>query len=203
MVYRCSVSWPSPKHLPSFSMKTAQVFPSVEYEPDPILTENPSMRKKVIDEDEEITLFRRVRIKTSIILPAKDSPPGSPVNDSDDESGLSKYSEPMKSLLPQMMYPLPGHTSPNPNEYAKLVGLANVQSNDLRRLGNKNATRQSGQAMSFVSTSMFSSRSNSGRKMGPGGSLSRTGEDSDASSRTGTPPQQKEKDNASHTNAFR
>jgi len=38
--------------------------------------------------------------------------------------------------------------------------------------------------------------------MGPGGSLSRTGEDSGASSRTGTPPQQKEKENASHANAF-
>jgi translation initiation factor 4G len=78
-----------------------------------------------------------------------------------------------------------------------------VATDDLRRLGNKNATRQPGQAMSFAPTSMFSSRSNSGRKMGPGGSLSRTGEDSGASSRTGTPPQQKEKDNASHANAYR
>jgi translation initiation factor 4G len=78
-----------------------------------------------------------------------------------------------------------------------------VATDDLRRLGNKNATRQSAQAMSFAPTSMFSSRSNSGRKMAPGGSLSRTGEDSGASSRTGTPPQQKEKENASHANTFR
>jgi hypothetical protein len=39
--------------------------------------------------------------------------------------------------------------------------------------------------------------------MGPGGSLSRTGEDSGASSRTGTPPQQKEKESATSANAFR
>jgi translation initiation factor 4G len=39
--------------------------------------------------------------------------------------------------------------------------------------------------------------------MGPGGSLSRTGEESGASSRTGTPPQQKEKESATSANAFR
>jgi len=74
---------------------------------------------------------------------------------------------------------------------------------DLRRLTNKGgANRASSQQMSFGPTSMFSSRSNSGRKMGPGGSLSRTGEDSGASSRTGTPPQQKEKESATSANAF-
>jgi len=74
---------------------------------------------------------------------------------------------------------------------------------DLRRLTNKGgANRQTSQQMSFGPTSMFSSRSNSGRKMGPGGSLSRTGEDSGASSRTGTPPQQKEKESATSANAF-
>ncbi|PBP16611.1 hypothetical protein BUE80_DR012654 [Diplocarpon rosae] len=62
--------------------------------------------------------------------------------------------------------------------------------------------RASSQQMSFGPTSMFSSRSNSGRKMGPGGSLGRTGEDSGASSRTGTPPQQKEKESATSANAF-
>jgi len=41
--------------------------------------------------------------------------------------GMSKDSEPMKSPLPQM-YSLPGHPSPNPNEFAKLVGLANAES---------------------------------------------------------------------------
>jgi len=62
--------------------------------------------------------------------------------------------------------------------------------------------RQTGGPASFGPTSMFSSRSNSGRKMGPGGSLSRTGEESGASSRTGTPPQQKEKESTSSANAF-
>jgi len=87
-----------------------------------------------------------------------------------------------------------------PVDYQKnTVGM-----DDLRRLTNKGAAnRQSGQQMSFGPTSMFSSRSNSGRKMGPGGSLSRTGEDSGASSRTGTPPQQKEKESATSANAFR
>jgi len=37
--------------------------------------------------------------------------------------------------------------------------------------------------------------------MGPGGALSRTGDDSGPYSRTGTPPQQKEKD-ATSANAF-
>ena len=87
-----------------------------------------------------------------------------------------------------------------PVDYTKnTVGM-----DDLRRLTNKGAAnRQSSQQMSFGPTSMFSSRSNSGRKMGPGGSLSRTGEDSGASSRTGTPPQQKEKESATSANAFR
>ena len=87
-----------------------------------------------------------------------------------------------------------------PVDYQKnTVGM-----DDLRRLTNKGAAnRAASQQMSFGPTSMFSSRSNSGRKMGPGGSLSRTGEDSGASSRTGTPPQQKEKESATSANAFR
>lgn len=88
-----------------------------------------------------------------------------------------------------------------PVDYQKnTVGM-----DDLRRLTNKNSTnRHSSQQMSFGPTSMFSSRSNSRQnKMGPGGSLSRAGEDSGASSRTGTPPQQKEKESATSANAFR
>ncbi|TVY56003.1 Eukaryotic translation initiation factor 4 gamma [Lachnellula cervina] len=87
-----------------------------------------------------------------------------------------------------------------PVDYQKnTVGM-----DDLRRLTNKNSTnRHSSQQMSFGPTSMFSSRSNSRQnKMGPGGSLSRAGEDSGASSRTGTPPQQKEKESATSANAF-
>lgn len=86
-----------------------------------------------------------------------------------------------------------------PVDYQKnTVGM-----DDLRRLTNKGAAnRAPSQQMSFGPTSMFSSRSNSGRKMGPGGPLSRTGEDSGASSRTGTPPQQKEKESATSANAF-
>jgi translation initiation factor 4G len=78
-----------------------------------------------------------------------------------------------------------------------------VATDDLRRLTKQGAAnRQSSASMQFGPTSMFSSRSNSGRKMGPGGSLSRPGDDSGASSRTGTPPQQKEKESISSVNAF-
>lgn len=90
-----------------------------------------------------------------------------------------------------------GNNQPPPDYQKNTVGM-----DDLRRLTNKGATRAASQQMSFGPTSMFSSRSNSGRKMGPGGSLSRTGEDSGASSRTGTPPQQKEKESATSANAF-
>jgi translation initiation factor 4G len=91
-----------------------------------------------------------------------------------------------------------GNNQPPPDYQKNTVGM-----DDLRRLTNKGASRAASQQMSFGPTSMFSSRSNSGRKMGPGGSLSRTGEDSGASSRTGTPPQQKEKESATSANAFR
>jgi len=87
---------------------------------------------------------------------------------------------------------------PPPDYQKNTVGM-----DDLRRLTNKGgANRASSQQTSFGPTSMFSSRSNSGRKMGPGGSLSRAGEDSGPSSRTGTPPQQKEKESATSANAF-
>ncbi|PQE22232.1 Eukaryotic translation initiation factor 4 gamma protein [Rutstroemia sp. NJR-2017a WRK4] len=92
-----------------------------------------------------------------------------------------------------------GYGNQPPPDYQKnTVGM-----DDLRRLTNKGGVnRQSSQQMSFGPTSMFSSRSNSGRKLGPGGSLGRTGEDSGASSRTGTPPQDKEKKSATSANAF-
>ncbi|KAG9246357.1 hypothetical protein BJ878DRAFT_290921 [Calycina marina] len=92
-----------------------------------------------------------------------------------------------------------GYNNQPPPDYNKnTVGM-----DDLRRLGAKGAAnRNSSQQMSFGPTSMFSSRSNSGRKMGPGGSLSRGGDDSSPASRQGTPPQQKEKESATSANAF-
>lgn len=93
-----------------------------------------------------------------------------------------------------------GYGNQPPPDYQKnTVGM-----DDLRRLTNKGgANRTTSQQMSFAPTSMFSSRSNSGRKTGLGGSLSRTGEDSGASSRTGTPPQDKDRKSATSANAFR
>ncbi|KAK7751496.1 hypothetical protein SLS62_006581 [Diatrype stigma] len=67
---------------------------------------------------------------------------------------------------------------------------------DLRRLKG-GANRASSSNVTLGPTSMFGSRSNSGRRLGPGGSLSRGAEDSGASSRTGTPPVKE-----SSTNAF-
>lgn len=88
-----------------------------------------------------------------------------------------------------------GYGNQPPVDYQnKTVGM-----DDLRRLTNKNTTRAASSSMSFGPTSMFSSRSNSGRKMGSG--LNRAGEESGNSSRTGTPPH-KEKD-ATSANAFR
>ncbi|RDA87486.1 hypothetical protein CP532_1632 [Ophiocordyceps camponoti-leonardi (nom. inval.)] len=72
-----------------------------------------------------------------------------------------------------------------------------VGMDDLRRL--KAASRTPSQNVMLGPTSMFASRSNSGRRMGPGGSLGRPGEDSGASSRTGTPPT---RDSTTNTNAF-
>ena len=69
-----------------------------------------------------------------------------------------------------------------------------VGMDDLRRL--KSGSRPIG-AMTLGPHSMLASRSNSGRRGGPG-SLSRTGEDSGMSSRTGTPPTH----SASHSNAY-
>ncbi|KAK1525120.1 translation initiation factor 4F, partial [Colletotrichum abscissum] len=79
-------------------------------------------------------------------------------------------------------------------------GYMQAQSNqvgmdDLRRLKGSTSRAASGN-ISLGPTSMFSSRSNSGRRLGPGGSLGRPGEDSGASSRTGTPP------TTQHQNAF-
>ncbi|KAH8158345.1 hypothetical protein CIB48_g9897 [Xylaria polymorpha] len=58
---------------------------------------------------------------------------------------------------------------------------------DLRRLKG-GASRPSSTNLTLGPMSMLNSRSNSGRRLGPGGALSRGADDSGASSRTGTPP---------------
>lgn len=80
-----------------------------------------------------------------------------------------------------------------------------VGTDDLRRLGNRNARNPSHTGTgSLGPPSMLGARTNSGRRgLGPGGLINR--DDSNASSRTGTPPAQKEKEkkDESSTNAFR
>lgn len=84
------------------------------------------------------------------------------------------------------------YNQPQPNQ----VGM-----DDLRRLKGS-ASRTASSNMTLGPTSMFSSRSNSGRRLGgPGGALGRAGEESGASSRTGTPPT-RESQPASRANAF-
>ncbi|KAI1823081.1 hypothetical protein F4861DRAFT_540383 [Xylaria intraflava] len=64
-----------------------------------------------------------------------------------------------------------------------------VPMDDLRRLQKGGPSRTSSANLTTLGPmSMLTSRSNSGRRLGPGGSLSRGAEDSGASSRTGTPP---------------
>ncbi|KAI9765477.1 MAG: hypothetical protein M1835_007370 [Candelina submexicana] len=88
--------------------------------------------------------------------------------------------------------------APPPDYHKNTVGR-----DDLLRLGNKASSRQASQGpLSLGPTSMFASRSSSGRKpLAPSG-LSRAGEDSGASSRTATPPQQKDKEASTSANAF-
>ncbi|EAS29106.3 translation initiation factor 4G [Coccidioides immitis RS] len=90
-----------------------------------------------------------------------------------------------------------GYGNQPPLDYAS----SKVGSDDLRRL---KAPRTTNQPTSFGPSSLLGSRSSSGRRtIGPGGNLVRGGEDSGASSRTGTPPGGKKDDKESaSTNAF-
>ncbi|GKU12442.1 unnamed protein product [Fusarium langsethiae] len=82
--------------------------------------------------------------------------------------------------------------------YQQQAASNQVGMDDLRRLKGS-ANRTTSGNISLGPASMLSSRSNSGRRMGPGGFLGPRGEDSATSSRTGTPPT---RENTSHSNAF-
>lgn len=45
-------------------------------------------RKRLQDEDDEMALFRRVRVRTSLTLPSLEPRPGSPANDIDNQPGF-------------------------------------------------------------------------------------------------------------------
>jgi translation initiation factor 4G len=76
-----------------------------------------------------------------------------------------------------------------------------VQMDDLRKLS-KGASGRNLTNTGALGPSMLGSRSGSGRRgLGPG-MMGGRGEDSNASSRTGTPPVQKEKEPTAHANAF-
>jgi translation initiation factor 4G len=91
--------------------------------------------------------------------------------------------------------------NPPPDYQKNTVGM-----DELRKLtNNKGNTRQVSQGpATFGPTAMFSSRSgSSGGRKNFGSGLQRGGEESGASSRTATPPAQKDKESASHANMFR
>lgn len=86
---------------------------------------------------------------------------------------------------------------PPPDHNRNTVGM-----DDLRRLGNKSASRQASHSTaSFGPSALLNARSNSGRKP-MGGATAKAGEDSGASSRTGTPPAARDKDSGTSANAF-
>ncbi len=77
-----------------------------------------------------------------------------------------------------------------------------VQMDDLRKLS-KGASGRNLNNPGALGPSMLGNRSGSGRRgLGPG-MMGGRGDESGASSRTGTPPVQKEKESTSHANAFR
>lgn len=95
---------------------------------------------------------------------------------------------------------------PPPDYQRNTVGME-----DLRRLGSRGGSRQvssQGNAV-FAPTSMFATRGSNTRKPLGAAGIAKGGEDSAGSSRTGTPPAQKErkekeeKEAAKHANVFR
>lgn len=77
-----------------------------------------------------------------------------------------------------------------------------VQMDDLRKLS-KGASGRNLNNAGQLGPSMLGARSGSGRRgLGPGGLIGR-GDESGASSRTATPPTQKEKESTTHVNSFR
>lgn len=85
------------------------------------------------------------------------------------------------------------YNQPIPNQ----VGM-----DDLRRLKGSASRIASSSVTTLGPTSMFASRSNSGRRNVPGGTFGRPGDDSGPASRTGTPPTRQDSNSVSHTNAF-
>jgi translation initiation factor 4G len=83
---------------------------------------------------------------------------------------------------------------PPPQDFGSRVAM-----DDLRKLTKGSSGRNS----SGIGPSMLAGRTGSGRRgLGPGGAFG-AGADSGASSRTATPPVQKEKESTSHANSFR
>jgi len=82
IMYRRSILWNSSQPLLSSSMMTTRITPAteilpMEFQVPEILSSSERKRKMPHDEDNEMALFRRVRIKTFIELPEPDVGPGS------------------------------------------------------------------------------------------------------------------------------
>lgn len=94
MIYRRSVAIESIESEEILSLSSIDPRSFIRLEPEDFYPlhkaeKSPRLkRKRSDDEDEEMALFRRVRIKTSIFLPAKESRPGSPASVRHDESAV-------------------------------------------------------------------------------------------------------------------
>jgi hypothetical protein len=107
MVYRRSISWNSSQLPLSSSMMTAEITPATEALPRGLqVPENVSSLKTKpkapYDEDNEMALFRRVRIKTTIELPAPPAPFDSQ-NQSNIQQTSSYWSVPEQTDFPALL----------------------------------------------------------------------------------------------------
>jgi hypothetical protein len=99
MTYRRSVAVESldSQQIPSSPANQARSLADIEQEDFYPPVTAARKRKRPGDDDYYLTLFRRVRIKTSIFLPAKDSRPGSPAvelsgtMDDDEHNAVYQY----------------------------------------------------------------------------------------------------------------
>jgi hypothetical protein len=92
MIYQRSISWTPSQQMRSFSdlapFKSIADIEPLDFQS--TITANLLARKGkvLLDEDEDIALYRRVRIQTSIVIPAERSRQTSPANESDSEDTM-------------------------------------------------------------------------------------------------------------------
>jgi hypothetical protein len=133
MVYRRSISWTTLEPLPSFSMKTAQITPSTGFSPPSKVTSR--KRKRQQDEDEEMGIFRRVRIKTSIVLPSPSSRPSSPeAQPQHGPFGDSLFDPPQTSVKAKMKFIREAQRAKKKAQQTKIILARGEKGNEIRHV---------------------------------------------------------------------